>query len=162
MAGGVMDFPPLRYAVGTVTIWHGLVLLGLIGLNVRAFLEGSSQGSVFHATLPGLLLGCFTIVWMYLIVAPVVGQLFGDKYPFAAVWPSALVLASTMSAAFVSFALTSEGRPMTLEFALFGGFAFVFAATGLTLFVCIAHYVMPRAAGFGLIDWPKTSWGVQL
>lgn len=102
------------------------------------------------------------LVWMYLLAAPLVGQLFGDKYPFAAVWPSALVLAGIMSAAFVGFALTSEGKPLTLEFALFGGFAFVFAAMGLTLFVCIAHYVMPRAAGFGLIDWPKLSWGVQV
>lgn len=157
-----MDFPPLRYAIGTVTIWHGLVLLGFIGLNVRAFVAGSSQESVFHATLPGLLLGCFMIIWMYLLAAPTVGQLFGDKYPFAAVWPSALVLASMMSAAFVGFALTSEGKPITLEFALFGGFAFLFVAMGLTLFVCLAHYVKPRAAGFGLIDFPKAAWGVQL
>jgi hypothetical protein len=157
-----MEFAPLRYAIGTVTIWHGLVLLGLIGLNVRAFVVGSAQESVFHSTLPGLLLGCFMFVWMYLFAAPLVGQLFGDKYPFAAVWPSALVIAAMMSAAFVGFALTSEGKPMTLEFALFGGFAFVFFTAGLTLFICLVHYVLPRAAGFGLIDWPKTSWGVQL
>lgn len=157
-----MEFAPLRYAFGTVTIWHGLVLLGLIGLNVRAFVSDSSEGSVFHSSLTGLMLSCFLIVWMYLVAAPTVGQLFGDKYPFAAVWPSALALASMMSAAFVAFALTSEGKTLTLEFALFGVFAFVFAAVGLTLFVCIAHYVMPRAAGFGLIDWPKASWGVQL
>lgn len=156
-----MEFAPLRYAIGTVTIWHGLVLLGLIGLNVRAFVDGSARESVFHSTLPGLLLGCFMFVWMYLFAAPLVGQLFGDKYPFAAVWPSALVIAAMMSAAFVGFALTSESKPMTLEFALFGGFAFVFFTAGLTLFVCIAHYVMLRAAGFGLIDWPKFSWGVQ-
>ncbi len=157
-----MAFAPLRYAAGTITIWHGLVLLGLVGLNVRAFIAGSSQGSVFHATLPGLLLGCFMIIWLYLLAAPTVGQLFGDKYPFAAVWPSALVLAGMMSAAFAGFALTSEGKPMTLEFALFGGFAFILTATGLTLFICFAHYVMPRAAGLGLIDFPKYSWGVQL
>lgn len=157
-----MEFAPLRYVIGTLTIWHGLVLLGLIGLNVRAFVGGGSEGSVLHSSLPGLMLACFLFVWMYLVAAPIVGQLFGDKYPFAAVWPSALVLASMMSAAFVSFALTSEGRPVTLEFALFGGFFFVFAAMGLTLFVCFAHYVMPRAAGFGLIDFLKLSWGVQL
>jgi CHASE2 domain-containing sensor protein len=108
------------------------------------------------------MLACFLFVWMYLVAAPVVGQLFGDKYPFAAVWPSALLLASMMSAAFVGFALTKEGKPMTMEFALFGVFAFVFFTMGLTLFVCLAHYVMPRAAGLGMINWPKLSWGVQL
>lgn len=29
-----MELAPLRYAIGTVTIWHGLVLLGLISLNI--------------------------------------------------------------------------------------------------------------------------------
>ena len=157
-----MAFAPIRYAIGTVTIWHGLVLLVLIGLNIRAYIDGSAQVSVFHSNLPGLLLGCFMFAWMYLLAAPLVGQLFGDKYPFAAVWPSAVVIAALMSAAFVGFALTSEGKPMTVQFALLGGFAFVIFTAVLALFVCIVHYVMPRTAGFGLIDFPKTSWGVQL
>lgn len=102
----------------------------------------------------------FMIVWMYCLAAPTVGQLFGDKYPFAMVWPSALVLGCLLAVGFVTFALVSEGKPLNLELAGLGIFAVAFFSAGIALFVCFAYYLMPRVGG--LIAYPKMSWGVQL
>ena len=157
-----MEFAPLRYAIGSLTIWHGIILLALLGLSVSAYLDGGPEQSIFQSTIPGVIMSCFIIVWMYFLAAPTVGQIYGDKYPFGMVWPSALVLGCMMAVGFVTFVLVSDGKPLTLELAGLSLFAVVMFSALLTLFVCIAHYVMPQAAGFGLFAFPKMSWGVQL
>lgn len=99
---------------------------------------------------------------MYCLAALVFGQLFGDKYPFAQVWPSALALGFSMSVVFVACALAIDGKALTVELVLLSVFAIAFCTLGIALFACIAIFLMPRAVGFGLVDFPKASWGVHL
>jgi hypothetical protein len=157
-----MEFAPLRYGLGTLTIWHGVIFVAILSLVIIARVSGTAGESTLEASVPGLMLASFMIVWMYFLAAPTVGQIYGDKYPFAMVWPSALVLGCLMAVGFVTFVLVSDGKPLTLELAGFSLSAVVMFSALLTLFVCIAHYVMPRAAGFSLFAFPKMSWGVQL
>lgn len=67
-----------------------------------------------------------------------------------------------MSVIFVACALAMDGKALTVELALFSVFGVTLFTPVLTLFACIAVFVMPRAVGFGLIDFPKLSWGVHL
>lgn len=155
-----MEFAPLRYAIGTVTIWHGAILVAIMAMAAYAHYGSNAGNSGSAGLFPGLPLITLMIGWMYLLAAPVVGQLVGDKYAFAQVWPSALVLGGLMAAGFLVAVFVIDGKPMSATLAQFGVFAFVFFTAGLSLFVCFAYYVMPRVAG--LISYPKLSWGVQL
>lgn len=154
------EFAPLRYAVGTITIWHGAILVAIMAFAAYGQYGSNAGNSGFAALVTRLPLLILGIGWMYLLAAPVVGQLFGEKYPFAQVWPSALVLGGLMAAGFLVAVFVIDGKPMSATLLQFGAFAFVFFTAGLSAFVCFAYYVMPRVAG--LISYPKLPWGVQL
>jgi hypothetical protein len=96
-----MEFAPLRYAIGTVTIWHGAILVAIMAMAAYAHYGSNAGNSGSAGLFPGLPLITLMIGWMYLLAAPVVGQLVGDKYAFAQVWPSALVLGGLMAAGFL-------------------------------------------------------------
>ena len=157
-----MEFAPLRYVLGTITIWHGVALLAIMSPSAYAYITSTAAKPALETSLPGLFLFSFMVVWMYCLAALVLGQLFGDKFPFAQVWPSALALGFSMAVVFVACSLAFDGKALTLELALFSVFGIAFFTLGLTLFACIAIFLMPRAVGFGLVDWPKASWGVHL
>lgn len=157
-----MEFAPLRYVIGTLTIWHGVALLAIMSPNAYAYVTSTAAKPALESSLPGLFLFSFMVVWMYFLGALVLGQMFGDKFPFAQVWPSALALGFSMSVVFVACALAIDGKALTGELVLFSVFAIAFFTLGLALFACTAIFLMPRAVGFGLVDFPKLSWGVQL
>jgi len=156
----VTDLAPIRYAIGTITIWHGVALLSIMAASAYAQISGAGGKSAALASFPGLALTALMIGWLYLLVAPVVGQLVGDKYPFAMVWPSALVLGGLVAAGFLAAVFVIDGKPMSATLAQAGAFAFVLFTAGLSAFVCFAHYVLPRVVG--IVSCPKLSWGVQL
>jgi hypothetical protein len=157
-----MDFAPLRYALGTITIWHGVALLAIMSPAAYAYFTGNSGKTTLETSFPGLVLFTFAVVWMYCLAALVLGQLFGDKFLFAQVWPSALALGFSMAVVFMVCVLAMDGKALTGELALFSIFGIAFFTLGLALFACIVVYVMPRAVGYGFIDFPKLSWGVHL
>lgn len=155
-----MDFKPFRYALGTVTIWHGATLVAIIAVAACTQYSGNAGSSGPVALFPGLLLLTLAIVWMYLLAATVIGQLVGNKYSFAQVWPSALVLGCLMAVDFMIFALASDGKPVTLKLIGFGIFAVAFFSAGITLFLRLAYYLMPRVGEF--VAYPEMSWGMHL
>lgn len=81
------QFVPLRYVLGTLTIWHGVALLAIMAPNLYAHVSSAAAQPRLETSLPGLFLLGFAVVWMYCLAALVLGQLFGDKFPFAQVWP---------------------------------------------------------------------------
>ncbi|PLK24074.1 hypothetical protein C0V72_06790 [Porphyrobacter sp. TH134] len=157
-----MHFVPLRYVIGTLTVWHGVALLAIMAPSAYAYVTSTAAKPTLETSLPRLFLLSFMAVWMYCLAALVLGRLFGDKFPFAQVWPSALALGFSMAVVFVACSLAFDGKTLTLELALFSVFGIAFFTLGLALFACIAIFLMPRAVGFGLVDWPKASWGVHL
>jgi hypothetical protein len=157
-----MGFAPLRYAVGTITIWHGVALLAIMSPTAYAYFTGNSGKTTLETSFPGLVLFSFSLVWMYCLAALLLGQVFGDKFPFAQVWPSALALGFLMAVAFMVCVLAMDGKALTGELALFSVFGIAFFTPVLALFACIVVYVMPRAVGYGFVDFRKLSWGVQL
>jgi hypothetical protein len=148
--------------LGTITIWHVVALLAIMSPAAYAYLTGNSGKTTLETSFPGLVLFSFAVVWMYCLAALVLGQLFGDKFPFAQVWPSALALGFSMAAVFMVCVLVLDGKALTGELALFAIFAIGFFTLGLALFACIVVYAMPRVVGYGFTDFPKLAWGVQL
>jgi hypothetical protein len=157
-----MEFVPLRYVIGTLTIWHGVALLAIMAPSFYGHITSAAAKPTLETSLPGVFLFSFGVVWMYCLAALVLGQLFGDKFPFAQVWPSALALGFSMAVVFVACSLAIDGKALTVELALFSVFGVTLFTLGLALFACIVIFLMPRAVGFGLIDFPKLAWGVQL
>ncbi|MEM6907461.1 MAG: hypothetical protein AAF494_02175 [Pseudomonadota bacterium] len=101
-----------------------------------------------------------TLLWMlamqYGLACLMVGQAFGDKYPFATVFPTGLWFGAGFCALlFLSNKKDVEHTPFPAWFAAFG------MILGSAFFGC-AVWLLPRMVGLGLIDIPKLSWGVQL
>lgn len=148
-----MSLAPLRYAAGTVTIWHVGLYLGLVALEGLAASDGAAGSP---SPFPGLLLTSFFIAWMYALAAPLVGQMVGERYPFAMVWPAAVVLACALAGANAVVSLLAGGTAVPLPAA----FDFLLLAAALTPMICFALYVLPRLRG--LPPHRRQRWGVRL
>jgi len=144
-----MVFLPLQYALGSVTIWHLLIWLALsasplISAEARSILRR------FYIVANFALLIAVPYFW----VAPIVGQLFGDKFTWAQIWPSGFVLGTVFSlAGALHFSKQSKGA----------GIAII--ALGIPFYgfgMSAASWAIPRIAGWGVIDLPKMAWGVSL
>ncbi len=148
-----MSLAPLRYAASTITIWHVGLYLGLVALEGFASSNGAAGSP---SPFPGLLLTSFFIAWMYALAAPLVGQMFGDKYPFAKVWPTALVLGCALAGVTAMVSLLVGGTASVLPAA----FDFLLLSAALTLLTCFALYVLPRLPG--PMPRRRQRWGVRL
>ncbi len=144
-----MEFAPLAYVWGTLTVWHVAVWLAFAILQ-GVVLPLRYGGSVNWFSLPFFLI---MLAIFYGIFALMFGQLFGDKYSWSQLWPSGVLLGGSFGA--LVFARTRSSIRPPVAFALLG---VVLAAAFYTF--CL--WLLPRIVGFGLIDWPKFSWGVQL
>ncbi|MEE4201918.1 hypothetical protein [Erythrobacter sp.] len=93
---------------------------------------------------------------LYAIFALLLGQVFGEFFPFSSLWPSGLIV----GAAFAAPVLAMSFPPRTSKQAprLFRAFAILVSA----LFFTFALWLLPRMVGLGLIDLPNLSWGVRL
>lgn len=67
------DFAPIRYAIGTSTIWHGVALLAVMAPAAHAQVSGAGGKAAALASFPGAVLSVLMIGWMYLLAAPVIG-----------------------------------------------------------------------------------------
>jgi len=144
-----MEFAPLSYLWGTLTVWHLTAWLALAVL-LGVLLPLRHGGSVIWLSLP-LFLIMFAI--FYGIFALLFGQIFGDKYSWSQLWPSGALLGGSFGA----FVFVANGSSQRLPFA--------FALVGVAFagaFYTFCLWLFPRIVGFGLIDFPKLSWGVQL
>lgn len=142
-------FVPLAYLADTLTVIHlalWLAIPGMIGI-VLPLWEGRP---VMWRWLP---FGLLALAVMYGLLALAIGQLFGDKFTLAALWPSSALLGGLfVGLSFVG--IDPARRPPA-------GLALAFIAAGAVFFT-FALWVIPRIVGFGLIDIPKASWGVHL
>ncbi|MBI1402159.1 MAG: hypothetical protein GC147_02965 [Porphyrobacter sp.] len=143
-----MEFAPLAYLWGTLTVWHVAIWIAFL-LLMGVVLQLRADKPVLWKVLPLYLI---ILAIAYGIFALIFGQIFGDKYSWSQLWPSGALLGGSFGA--LIFADRSATRPPA-AFALVG---VAFAAVFFTF--CI--WLFPRVIGFGLIDFPKAAWGVQL
>lgn len=145
---------PLAYALGLVGPMHfGVWLLVPIALGV-SIQDGSVDINLSQISVMLVLLALG-----YLLFMPMIGQIFGDHYSFAQVWPASAILGVLISAAFVGFVAISDPKAgLGFAFVAFAVFS-VFLGLALNLFL----WLMPRMVRlFAMIDLPKYSWGVSL
>ena len=157
-----MEFAPLRYAWNTVTIWHFVALAAFMAPATWSYLSGRASVTSVTSEFGGLLFFTFMICWMYFLMAPIIGQIFGDKFSFSAVWPSSIVLGVAMSAAFVTFSFSRDTEAFTTELLGFALLAFAFFSVFLGVALNAFLWLAPRMVGYGVVNFPKLSWGVQV
>lgn len=153
----MMYFEPIRYVWSTISFWHVAIWLGLSVINGWGIISlGSAYGD---GLLPWIhvSLGTLSLVWGYMLLAIIVGQIFGEKFTFSEVWPTSAVLGLLLAAGFVSFVLTTSSNRLELSSSVF---VFVVFAVFLGLTLNLFLYVMPRMVGLGIIELPKMPWGV--
>ncbi len=143
-----MDFAPLVYLWDTLTVWHVAIWIAL-PLLMGVGLQLLADEPVLWKVLPLYLI---ILAITYGIFALIFGQVFGDKYSWSQLWPSGALLGGSFGA--LIFVDRSTTRPPTA----FDFFGWAMAA----LFFPFCIWLFPRILGFGLIDFPKLSWGVQL
>jgi hypothetical protein len=144
-----MEFAPLFYVVGTLTVWHLAVWLTISAL-VGIVLPLRDGRPILWAWLP------ITMLWlavMYGIIILAFGQVYGDKFTLATLWPTSALLGGLFVGRSI-FGSDSASRPPL-------GLALVFSIIGAA-FITFALWLLPRMAGLGLMDFPKLSWGVDL
>ncbi|WP_416832569.1 MAG: hypothetical protein ACMUJI_06410 [Erythrobacter sp.] len=158
----MMSLEPLNYALNTLTFWHALALSLLCAPTAWIYVNGNIDAQLVRNPIFGLLLQAGMVTWVYFLIAPVVGQVFGDKYSFAQVWPSSVTLGVTFAAMIITVSASREWSDMNAKLAGFLASAFVVFSLFLGLALNLFLWLLPRVIGFGLIDFPKLSWGVQL
>ncbi|NQX95322.1 MAG: hypothetical protein HRT64_10480, partial [Erythrobacter sp.] len=126
-----------------VGIWIGLTITFEMAVRKRSISKGSFARTCFTALLLAISYGLFALL---------LGQVFGDTYPAAQLWPSGLVLGGLFTAlGFLGDRFSEQPKNFPTWAAVIGA---NFYAFGL--------WLLPRVVGFGLIDVPKLAWGVQL
>lgn len=155
-----MSFEPIEWVLSTLTPWHFAAWLAFFGLSVPAMPKNKEPMPIYLRIWAGIVL----LPIAYCMVGLVVGQLFGDKYSWARLWPSSFALATIVSTFFVVHLVPAIwlGRGRRGELLTLGFIAVSAAVVFFGLFFASAWWALPRMAGFGLIDFPKLSWGVQL
>ena len=147
-----MEFAPLSYLWDGLTVWHVCIWIGLTITFEMAVRKRSISLSSFKRT-------CFTALLLaisYGLVALLFGQVFGDTYPAAQLWPSGLVLGGLFTALrFLSDRFSKQPKNFPTWFAVI---AVIISAN----FYAFGLWLLPRVVGFGLIYVPKLAWGVQL
>ena len=147
-----MEFAPLSYLWDSLTLWHLGIWIGFtITFEMAVRRRSIPKGSFAHTCFIALLLAIF-----YGLFALLFGQVFGDKYPAAELWPSGLVLGGLLtSLVFLGDRFSEQPKNFPTWFALIG---VVISAN----FYAFGLWLLPRMVGLGLIDFPKLPWGVQL
>ncbi len=144
-----MELLPLEYALESITFWHLLIWFVLSAVMMFAAAEEAVPKRVVASANTALLLSI-----LYFWMAPIIGQLFGDKFSWAQVWPSGFVLGAVFSlAAALHFLKRSSGASVAVS--LIGT---PFFGLGMSA----AYWALPRFAGLGLIELPRMPWGVSL
>lgn len=150
-----MSFEPLLYAWRSITLVHILLLSAIVILPELFPAAGRADPNpTMRFAINAILLTA-----AYFLFAPMVGQIFGDKYSFAQVWPSSAALGMVFTGILFATAYSTEPQSSPIGFLIVGFLALsLFLGLALNLFL----YVAPRAVGWGIVEWPKAPWGVEL
>ena len=147
-----MEFAPLSYLWDSLTVWHVCIWIGLtitfeMAVRKRSISKGPFVRTCFTALLLAISYGLFALL---------LGQVFGDTYPAAQLWPSGLVLGGLFTAlGFLGDRFSEQPKNFPTWAAVIG---VIIGAN----FYAFGLWLLPRVVGFGLIDVPKLAWGVQL
>lgn len=142
-------FVPLLYVWDTLTLWHAAIWLA-VPVLIGIVLPLRGKRPIKWGWLARALLA---LAVMYALLAIVIGQLFGDTFTLAALWPSSALLSTLLVGMLIASAGPGQRPPL--------GIAIAFVVAVAAFFSC-ALWFLPRAVGLGLIDFPEASWGVHL
>ena len=148
-----MELLPLKYAASSLTIYHAIALVVIASLP---FLGGAADGAG-AATRQAVVNICIFSI-LYFLAAPIVGQLYGDKYSWTQVWPSGFLLALLLMT-WGNFAFWSRDSEYPLSSALF---FWTVGTLVFGLFMSLSLWLMPRVPGWGVITFPRKACGVSL
>ena len=156
----MISFEPFEWVLSTLTAWHLAAWAAFFGLSVFAKPK-SKEAMPIHLRVWG---GIVLLPIVYCLGALMLGQLFGEKYAWTQLWPSGFALAAIFSTFIVAHLVPDfwSKRGRRGEIAVLGFMGVPIFVIQFGLFFTFAWWALPRIAGFGLIDFPKLSWGVQL
>ena len=153
-----MDFAPLRWVTGTVTIWHLIAWVAFFVICIWP-VSDPSKAMPWHLRLWSAVV---ILPVMYCWMGPIVGQIFGDKFVWSQLWPSGLAIAAVFSMFFLVALGGAAWDERSLALALLAIPMWLFASMFFGLFFAATSWVMPRVVDAGLVELPKPSWGVKL
>lgn len=148
-----MSFEPLAYVWGTITHWHVMIWVALATIPTIVLPLATKQKIAPDAFAVFL----WMFASMYGIFGLIAGQLFGDKFAYLEVLPTGFIFGAAFT---LTPLLTSIFRKEARNGSTFGCVILSIPLGGLFFGSCT--WLFPRVIGFGLIDFPKYSWGVQL
>ncbi len=147
-----MEFAPLGYLWRSLTVWHLLIWIG-VTLALFFFLRRKENQSPPLSWIP---LAAASLALLFAIFALIIGQIFGANYSAMQIWPSGMVIGGLFAMlAFLQSRISDQAKDLPIWLMIAG----VVIAGNFNAF-CI--WLFPRIMGFGLIDFPRLSWGVQL
>ena len=148
-----MELLPLKYAAGTLTKWHLLAWLTISSLPLLSGGAAPLRERVDESMIAALAFGL-----LYVIAAPLIGQIYGNKFTWSQVWPSAFVVSFLlMTWACMKFSRTESDFPLSA--------AIFFLTIGTLWFgICLSlvTWLVPKAAAWSPDHFPKKPWGVSL
>ena len=157
-----MGFAPLKYAYESITVWHFAVLAVFMTPAVWGYFSGTANEKAISSTFSGVIFSLFFLCWAYCLVAPILGQVFGEKFTFSMVWRSSVALGVSWATAFVWFSWVRHDSILTAEKVALAMFAFVFFSAFLSLALNLFLWLLPRMVDLNPFSLPKYPWGVQL
>ena len=152
-----MEFAPLRYTIQSITIWHFVILFWIAVPFLWSVGSAIATGTPLAAHLYDLIEVLGLLSALYFVVAPLVGQVYGDTYPRNAIEPSAFVVGAIFAAVLALLVFLHIQDPLASR-AFSALIAFGVAAPFMSIVILFAWWAGPR-----MVNKPsrKRSWGVK-
>lgn len=153
-----MDFAPLRWVTGTLTIWHFVVWAAFFVLCVWPAAQSSNA-------MPWPLRLWAAVIMLplfYCWIGPIMGQIFGEKFDWSQLWPTGLAIGALLSTFYVVGLSGAAWSEKSVTLALVAVPVWLFAAMFFGLFISATSWLMPRIVDIGPLEMPTASWGVKL
>lgn len=148
-----MDLPPLRYSAGTLTKWHLLAWLAISLIPLASLNRAPPLEILGHC-----LMGACGFALLYLIAAPLVGQVYGDKFTWSQVWPSVFIVAFLLMTWFcLGFIQDAPNFGLTEAIVIL-----TFGTLWFGICLSLLTWLAPKASAWAPKRHPKKPWGVSL
>ena len=154
------QLPPLEWAYGTLTGAHYVIWAAFFFLCLLLVPKRKRPMPV----IVRIWCGIFLLPISYCMVAPVVGQVFGDRLAWSQLWPSGLLLGAVLSTfVIVGMAPAFWSEPSRrLELSVFAALCVAIAAGFFGVFFAFIWWSFPIWIGLWPFDIPQQVWGMQI
>ena len=152
-----MSFAALEYVLSTITVWHMAILASFLALVAWPRQNANGEMPYFLRLHAGFL----APVAFYFMMSLAAGQIFGAKLSWSDLWPSCSVASSVMATWFLVPTAAAAWSDKSLGMLGFSLFATIFATLFFGAILSAMLWLVPRAIGFGIIDFPRYAWAVQ-